>query len=194
MYVRPETLSLLYLSIYLAVISRWDRYPILAWLLPIVQVAWVNSHGLFVLGPVILGFALMDALFRRGAFAPERKRWWQSTVAACAASGLACLINPYGVHGAIYPLELAGTMANPIFSRNIAELKPIPQFIQEAGFANLPLQLHFVTMVLGALSFLIPMTWVAWGRLKPARSEGEARSADQTAETQKTPRSTRKRK
>src|SRR5262245_16298854 len=29
-YVRPETLSLLYLSIFLAVISRWDRFPALA--------------------------------------------------------------------------------------------------------------------------------------------------------------------
>jgi tetratricopeptide (TPR) repeat protein len=194
MYIRPETLSLLYLSIYLAVISRWDRYPALAWLLPIVQVAWVNSHGLFVLGPVILGFALIDAILRRGAFAPERKRWWQSTVAACAASGLACLANPYGVHGAIYPLELAGTMANPIFSRNIAELKPIPQFIKEAGFANLPLQLHLVTMMLGALSFLIPMTWLAWVRLRAASTEGETRDADQTEEKQKSPKSTRKRR
>src|SRR4051794_38098451 len=89
MYVRPETLSLLYLSIYLAVICRWDRYPALAWLLPPVQVAWVNSHGLFVLGPIILGFASIDAALRRGAFAPERRRWWQTIVAACAATGLA---------------------------------------------------------------------------------------------------------
>ena len=51
MYIRPETLSLLYLSIYLAVLFRWDRFPALAWLLPLVQVAWVNSHGLFILGP-----------------------------------------------------------------------------------------------------------------------------------------------
>jgi len=50
MYIRPETLSLLYLSIFLAVISRWDRLPRLAFLLPLVQVAWVNSHGLFVSG------------------------------------------------------------------------------------------------------------------------------------------------
>ena len=54
MYVRPETLSLLYLSIYLAVICRWDRFPLLAWLLPLVQLAWVNTHGLFVLGPIVV--------------------------------------------------------------------------------------------------------------------------------------------
>ncbi len=53
-YVRPETLTLLYLSIFLAVLTRWDRHPALAAVLPIVQVAWVNSQGLFVLGPIIL--------------------------------------------------------------------------------------------------------------------------------------------
>ena len=77
MYVRPETLTLLYLSIFLAVVTRWDRYPSLAAALAVVQVAWVNSQGLFVLGPIILVFALIDAALRRGAFAPERRRWWR---------------------------------------------------------------------------------------------------------------------
>ena len=58
MYVRPETLSLLYLSIYLAILCRWDRFPALAWLLPLVQVAWVNSQGFSCWGPIVLGFAL----------------------------------------------------------------------------------------------------------------------------------------
>ena len=71
MYVRPETLTLLYLSIFLAVILRWDRYPRLALLLPIVQVAWVNSHGLFVLGPILVAFGLIDAALRFGFFDPS---------------------------------------------------------------------------------------------------------------------------
>ena len=40
------------------------------------------------------------------------------------------------------PIELAGTMTNPIFSQTIAELTPIPEFIRRAGLGNLPLQLH----------------------------------------------------
>src|SRR5262249_11938309 len=75
-YVRPETLTLLYLSIFLAVIVKWDRFPLLAFLLPIVQVAWVNSQGLFVLGPVVLGFGLIDSALRLGIFRPERMRGW----------------------------------------------------------------------------------------------------------------------
>ena len=97
MYVRPETLSLLYLSIYLAVLFRWDRFPALTWLLPLVQVAWVNSHGLFVLGPVVSGVRPRGRSFSPGAFAPERGRWWRTVVPACAVTGLACLVNPYGI-------------------------------------------------------------------------------------------------
>ena len=158
-YVRPETLTLLYLSIFLAVILRWDRYPRLAFLLPFVQVAWVNSQGLFVLGPVLLGFGLLDAALRIGLFAPERRRWWRLILVASLATGLACLVNPYGIKGALYPIELAGTMSNPIFSRNIAELTPIPAFIRRWGLTNLSLQLHLLAILIGGLSFVIPLLW-----------------------------------
>ena len=176
MYVRPETLSLLYLAIYVAVVCRWDRFPVLTWLLPLVQLAWVNTHGLFVLGPIVLVFALVDAALRRGALAPEHIRWWQTVVPACVATGLACLLNPYGLRGAIYPLELARTMSNPIFSRSIAELTPIPLFIEKSGLANLPLQLHLATMLLGALSFLVPIGWLIAVRLR--RPEADSGAAD----------------
>ena len=159
-YVRPETLTLFYLSVFLAVILRWDRFPFLAFLLPVVQVAWVNSHGLFVLGPVILGFALVDAAIRLGLFAPERRRWWKLILIASVATGVACLINPYGLKGALYPIELAGTMSNPVFSQNVAELTSISDFIKSPksdGLKNLSLQLHLLTMLIGALSFVIPL-------------------------------------
>ena len=177
-YVRPETLTLLYLSIFLAVILRWDRYPGLAFLLPFVQVAWVNSQGLFILGPVLLGFGLLDAALRLGLFAPERWRWWRLILIASLATGLACLVNPYGIKGALYPIELAGTMSNPIFSRNIAELWSVETFIKRnKGLANLPLQLHFLAILVGALSFVIPLGWHIALRLRADRAPTRARRA-----------------
>ncbi len=62
----------------------------------------------------------------------------------------------------LYPIEIAGTMSNPIFSRNVAELTSIADFIRSDksdGLANLSLQLHLLAMVLGGLSFLIPLAW-----------------------------------
>ena len=51
-------------------------------------------------------------------------------------------------------------MGNPVFSRTIAELTPIPEFIRRDGLVSLPFRLHLVTMALGALSFLVPLVWV----------------------------------
>lgn len=165
MYVRPETVSLLFLSAALAILFRIDRRPSLAFALPVIQVAWVNTQGLFVLGPIVLLFALIDAALRPGAFAKDRNGWWRKIGIATGLTGLACLVNPYGIAGALYPIELARTMGNPIFSTTIAELTPIPTFIERAGWGNLPLQLHVATMILGALSFLIPMFWTVGTRL-----------------------------
>ncbi|MFO0950816.1 MAG: hypothetical protein U0835_06605 [Isosphaeraceae bacterium] len=166
MYVRPETLTLLYLSIFLAVLTRVDRFPWLALALPVVQAAWVNTQGLFVFGPILFAFALLDSALRPGSFAPGRKRWWRIVGIAALLTGAACLLNPYGLTGALYPLQLAQTMRSPVFSRSIAELMPVPTFIARHGLSSLPLRLQFVTMGLGALSFLAPMTWVAFTRIR----------------------------
>ncbi len=100
-YVRPETFSLLSMSGFLAILFRWDQYPALAWLLPVIEVFWVNSHGLFVLGPIILTFALSDAALRPGSLAPGRKTWWRIVAPPMVLTGVACLVNPYGIKGAL---------------------------------------------------------------------------------------------
>ncbi len=107
----------------------------------------------------MLGFALIDSACRKGAFRPERARWWGIVLSATLLTGLACLVNPYGIRGALFPLALAGTMGNKVFE-SIGELRPILTFIRENGsFQNLPLQLHFALLGIGALSFLIPGVW-----------------------------------
>ena len=169
MYIRPETVSLLYLSIVLAILFRWDRMPWLAFGLPIVQACWVNTQGLFLIEPILIAFALADAAIRPGAFSEERRGWWRVVGLATALTGLACLFNPYGLVGALYPIQLAGTMSNPIF-KNIGELQPLPTFIEETGLDSRPLQLHIAAFVLGGVSFLLPMAWKGWVALADRRT------------------------
>jgi tetratricopeptide (TPR) repeat protein len=171
MYIRPETVSLLYLAIVLAILFWWDRQPWLAFGLPMVQVCWVNTQGLFLLEPIVIGFALIDAAFRPGAFARERRGWWRIVGPATALTGLACLVNPYGLVGAFYPIQLAGTMSNPIFRDTIGELKPLLKFMEEVGLDSLPLQLHLTAFVLGGLSFLVPILWIVWVGLMDRRGQ-----------------------
>ena len=169
MYVRPETMTLLYLAADLAILTRIDRFPRLAWALPVVQVFWVNTQGLFAFGPIVVGMALIDAMFRRGSFSSARRTWWRTVLAASLATGFACLLNPYGLMGALYPLQLAGTMSNPVFS-DIGELQSIPDFIARTGLDNRVLQLHLLTMVLGAFSFLLPILWLIPDQLDRAEA------------------------
>ena len=170
MYLRPETLTLLYLAADVAILARWDRRPLLAIGLPIVQMFWVNTQGLFVFGPFLVGVALLDAATRPGAFSPERRVWWRISLGAMVATVLACLANPYTFQGAAYPIELLGTMKNPIFARSIGELKPLEMLFREIGFNSLPFDLHMAVFVLGAFSFLIPAIWRVVVRVEDHRA------------------------
>ncbi len=73
---------------------------------PLLMVAWVNVHGGFVYGPALIGlYALckVPAWVRqrreKAAFAPCPG----FVVGAIALAAVACLANPNGVEGAIYP-------------------------------------------------------------------------------------------
>jgi tetratricopeptide (TPR) repeat protein len=196
MYIRPETISLLYLSMVLAILFRWDRQPWLAFALPVVQVFWVNTQGLFILEPILIGFAIIDEAVRPGSFAKERRGWWRKILFACGLTGLACLVNPYGFAGAFYPIELSETMRNPIFKETIMELKPMTTFIKEVGFDNVLLRLHLATFGLGVLSFLLPIVWGAWVGLmdlarRPAESTTEKPKGKRKRESAKSRKSAR---
>ena len=81
---RPEVFSLAFLAAYMAVLLRCDRRPAFIWALPAIQVLWVNSHGLFILGPIILGAYVADGALRtlRGRLAAGEpadrtaSHWW----------------------------------------------------------------------------------------------------------------------
>ncbi|MFM1802356.1 MAG: hypothetical protein RJA81_1708, partial [Planctomycetota bacterium] len=178
MYIRPETISLLWMSILLVILFHWHKHPRLMWFMPLVFLFWVNTQGLFALGFVLFGFGLIEAALLPRTWSRDYRPWWSRAIATLFLCLLACLVNPYGIRGLMFPVELAGTMGNPVF-RSIGELTPVPQFIQSLGFIEfpnnfslstlpvalriilshftefpLPLQLHLFTMLVGFLSFL----------------------------------------
>jgi tetratricopeptide (TPR) repeat protein len=145
MYVRPETISLLYISVVMSVLFHWRKHPRAMWLLPPVFLCWVNTQGLFVLGFILMGAAIAEAAFDPAMYQRSQRPWWARVVATTGLCLIACLFNPYGLKGLFFPLELAGTMRNPIF-RTIGELMPVPQFIQSLGYRDFPLTLNLATL------------------------------------------------
>ena len=110
-HMRAETLGYAFLIITLILIEKFRQGHTKAlWGLPLVFLLWVNSHGTFVLGFVVL-VAYWVCGLREWKFGNVVAKPWSSkerlllafTVLACL---VACTITPYGTRVAAYPLEL----------------------------------------------------------------------------------------
>jgi hypothetical protein len=137
--LRPVIVSLLLLAGFFLQLERfrrdgrWQRL----WALPLAQIVWSNCQGLFALGPAMIGaYALAASLWAAApqqlsrAVAPEaygapraraRTLWF-----AFAATSVASLATPYGLHGLLLPFELLSRLVpaagNPF--RHVAENVP----------------------------------------------------------------------
>jgi len=131
--VRPELVTYLLMAVFLTVLEgrRQGGCRRAVWALPALQVVWTNSHGLFVFGPVIAGAFLLEAAAERLSprfagtdevtVAPRSRV--RTTAVLTLLILLACLANPYGLAGALFPLTLFRELhEGSIFSAVIAEM------------------------------------------------------------------------
>jgi hypothetical protein len=112
--VRPQLFSVLLFALLLASlvhVEQGRRAAMLWW--PAIMLVWVNVHGGWLLGLGMLAISAAFAIVR----ATPRER--ALLFAACAASALATLVNPYGVGMWRF---LAETVR---LGRDIAEWQPI---------------------------------------------------------------------
>jgi tetratricopeptide (TPR) repeat protein len=179
---RPEVFSLLWMAIYLMVLTRADGTPAAAWVLPPVQLLWVNTHGLFLLGPIILVAFLAERLLAsshrllgaRAEEGPAKKRWWIHLGGASALVGVACLANPYGVHGALFPFELFPkiTAWGGPYKLHNTEFFDLGELMRRRGpgaAGNLYLRTECFLLWAMLPSFIVPALWRA-ERARTART------------------------
>ncbi|HEX8458589.1 MAG TPA: hypothetical protein VF656_14920 [Pyrinomonadaceae bacterium] len=124
--VRPQMLSFLFTSIYVAVLGRYarggGRAKSLVWLVPL-MLMWVNVHGGYALGLALVGLTgagvVLDELMMRGVegerswperLRPSLKRLWP-LVLLFAACVLVVPLNPNGLRMFSYPFETLGSHA-----------------------------------------------------------------------------------
>lgn len=155
---RPELASLLFLAGFLTVLARAAARPRCLWLLPAMQVLWVNCHGFFVLGPLVLAAYWVELAYERV--------WPNSTTVprppgklfalASAATVLACGVSPYGLGAVGLPLEQFHKLGRTgIYRANIGELKTVGDFVTLAGLSNPYLLAYFAVLALGVTSFVL---------------------------------------
>jgi len=145
--VRPEIFSLLFIALYLYILQAYisQRRDIL-WIIPLLQILWVNTHGLFFLGIVIYGLFLIDRIFMcitKNTNLKETKKLFFIFF----LSLLGCFLNPYTYH--VFPF-LKG-MHTALAFKNIPEL--ISPFSPNLRIE----QIFFYKLLIGisAISFLL---------------------------------------
>ncbi|RJP70888.1 MAG: tetratricopeptide repeat protein [Candidatus Abyssobacteria bacterium SURF_17] len=132
---RPEAFTYLMISLYVLLLHGFERGHCkqAVFLLVPLQVVWTNMQGLFILGPFLI-FAFLFPMVVMPFGARVLKREWsrpqpdsvKRLAAVFLGSIVACLINPYGIQGFLFPFTLftrAGGLEN-MFARSIAELQP----------------------------------------------------------------------
>jgi len=131
--VKPELFSLLAASLVVFVLFRIKREPDerrarqLVWLLPVIVLVWVNSHGAFIVAAPIVAAAVVGETLNRmlspGLALPARVHRHLVTAAAVAAAAI--VATPYGL---AYPRQLVadyvlGARARPDAAWNVAHAR-----------------------------------------------------------------------
>ncbi|HUY87830.1 MAG TPA: hypothetical protein VMV10_03755 [Pirellulales bacterium] len=187
---RPELFSLVFLATDLAILEFGRKRPGLLWCLPVVQLLWVNSHGLFILGPLVVGFDLLErttALVgrRRSAPAalanePDAMSGWRRAAAVLAFVLAATFVNPYGTRGALFPWQLLPKIASEgnLYKQSVAEFTSPVRALREyrSGVVHGGWYLGQEYWLLGLLpvSFVLPAVRQAW-RQNAAAGKGKRR-------------------
>ena len=125
--LRPQLLGYNFLLVTLICLEHCRRgRRRLVWLLPILFLVWVNTHGTFIFGLLVLGLFWAGGLveFHKGGLVAER--WTPSQRRQLALVLLLCLLvlplTPYGTRLAAYPLVMS--LSQPVNVANIQEWQP----------------------------------------------------------------------
>lgn len=156
--VRPQVVTYLLLAVFFYLLrDGWEtRRRSLAWL-PVLMVPWVNLHAGFLTGVAVVGLVGLGTALPRLIDRERRADGWRVLALASGlgvVTGLASLLNPYGLRAILFPLEVVNTR---LFMSSTAEWFS-PNF-------HSPAYRGFEAMLL----LLVPA--FAWGRARLATTD-----------------------
>jgi len=141
----------------------------------VVQAVWVNSHSYFIVGPLataalLVGDGAAAWWFRRGAIDAEASRLVRLRAALVSAQLVACIVNPWGLKGAVFPIEtlrllkqqgvLSGEGGGPW--ADISEFKaPLTYFDNPIGAWTI--RAYLALLVTAGLGLLAALRIRRWG-------------------------------
>ena len=134
----------------LLVLDRFERSGKGLWLLPPLFALWINLHGSWVFGMVVLALAIASGLVE-GEWGLVVARRWKSRelkklLLAFAASVIALFANPFGYKLVTYPFDLLFRQQSNM--QNVAEWRSV-----DFGTANGKLALIVILALLSGVLF-----------------------------------------
>ena len=159
---RPEIFSYLIFAAYLLVIHQardtkgiFAKMPFvsLLWLLPVLQLFWVNLHIYFIMGPFLFGLFLIDQGINSSGL-----RFWRWNFFRVSSlefrvfifTILVNFINPNFYEGAIYPFKVFNN-----YGYGVVENSSLFYLSKYLGFWPLQDKLTLISLVLLIVSFII---------------------------------------
>ena len=126
--MRPQLFSFACVSIAVYLIISWieTRKKIYLWLYPLLMALWVNLHGGYVVGFIILGLMIIGSTIEgiKGQYLKLYIKILLFEVWILLLSVLASLINPYGYKAWTIVLMIGGLMSSTV----ISEWQPVNLF------------------------------------------------------------------
>lgn len=109
---RPESFSFLFLALFIVILYKFrEKFTRLIFLLPLIELFWVNMHIYFPIGIVIVLFFALDYLLLRKLKINKQTLILGSVLILVS---LVTLINPNGLKGALYPFSVFQNYGYPI--------------------------------------------------------------------------------
>jgi len=109
--LRSQLFGVVFFAGVLAILAWRRKHPWLLVLIPLLMVAWANTHGSFFVGWAAIGVACLEDLV-------ARRRLVAATFAVGVVSVLATLATPWGVDMWVYVVELS---SNPVIAALVSE-------------------------------------------------------------------------
>jgi hypothetical protein len=146
--LRPQLFAHLFVLMTLICLEHFRRGRSRAvWFLPPLFLIWVNTHGSFLLGFIVIALYWFSGVVRVPGF--EWRSWSAKERLHLAAAALGCVmclgITPYGTRLAAYPAEMA--LYQPGILANIMEWRPMPLQSSAAKLFLILIALYLIAVV-----------------------------------------------
>ncbi len=116
-------------------------------LLPVLELLWVNMHIYFIFGPFLIGVFLFETLVRKDFVKAK------SITLVLTLASIATLISPYGLAGALYPFTIFRN-----YGYTIVENQSI-HFLQNYGLQNASFLWYYITTGIVVVSSCFVLWW-----------------------------------